>query len=117
MEIEIRSIVGGLLFRGRPTRLYGASLACADMRCMGLAGRRMYRLGLVHADLSHADLRGSRLNGSDLSGASLYGADLRGADLRRTVLTGVDLEESRVDATTRWPVGFDPIAYGAVLVE
>ncbi len=116
MEIEIRSIVGDLLFRGRPTRLYGASLACADMQGMSLTGRRMFRLGLVHADLSQADLRGSRLNGSDLSGASLFGADLRGTDLRRTVLTGVDLEQSWIDTATRWPLGFDPIAYGAVLV-
>ena len=82
---------------------------------------------LVGADLSHAELRAADLTGADLSGALLSGADLShtdfvdadlsGADLSRANLVGAMLRLAKYNADTKWPLGFDPEAAGAVLVE
>ena len=62
-----------------------------------------------------ADLQDIDLRGADLLAANLYGANLRGANLYRADLTGANLREARYTAETKWPVGFDPKAAGAVL--
>ncbi|HNS41036.1 MAG TPA: pentapeptide repeat-containing protein, partial [Promineifilum sp.] len=61
------------------------------------------------ADLAGADMRGANLRSTDMRESNLVGADLSETTLQDTNLTG-----SRFDANTRWPVGFDPIAAGAI---
>ena len=58
--------------------------------------------GAASRDLHQVDLRGA-----DLTGADLTGADLQGVYLKRAVY----------DTETRWPVGFDPDAHGAIDVS
>ena len=53
---------------------------------------------------------------ANLSGANLRAADLTGANLRGANLSGAYLTGVRYNASTQWPVGFDPIDAGAVEV-
>ena len=46
------------------------------------------------------------------AGESLEGADLCEADLQKA-----DLCLARYNEETKWPVGFDPVAAGALLVD
>jgi uncharacterized protein YjbI with pentapeptide repeats len=48
--------------------------------------------------------------------ANLTGANLRGADLRGTYLYETTLYLAEYTTATRWPEGFNPRDYGAVLV-
>ncbi len=57
------------------------------------------------------------LTEADLTEANLRKADLRGANLLRASLADAVLLGARYDASTTWPVGFDPKAHGAILVE
>jgi pentapeptide repeat protein len=77
----------------------------AKLRGLNLSGTNLRRANLEAADLRDADLAGA-----DLRDANLRGADLTGADL-----TGADISGAVYDATTRWPVGFDPLSHGARL--
>ena len=100
-------------------------------RCVSeLCGDDDYRIRLDNVDLSYMDLRGVDLNQADLRDATLTCADLRGADLRSsnvrgTTLTNTDLRGANLrlslyweaeqlkeaaywNATTQWPVGFEP---------
>ena len=52
-----------------------------------------------------------------LPGANMPGADLTGADLTGANLSDAYLRAAKYNANTKWPVGFDPVAAGAVLVE
>jgi uncharacterized protein YjbI with pentapeptide repeats len=65
--------------------------------------------------------KSNRLRNADLRGAYIFadleGADLRGADLRRPEFFGVNITGAQYDAATRWPVGFRPALYGAILVR
>ena len=72
---------------------------------------------LVGADLSHFDLSGADLTDADLSGADLTDADLSGADLTNANLVGAMLRLAKYNTNTKWTLGFDPEAAGAVLVE
>jgi|GEM_PF-846394 len=82
----------------------------ADLRASHLRGVK-----LPQADLSRANLSGSDLSQADLSGANLSGADLRGANLDGAELQGADLNGAIYDqATTVWPVDFDPTETGAI---
>lgn len=91
--------------------LHGAELAGADLENADLSGTDLERATLGHASLRHAKLRGANLMQADLGEADLRGADLSGAGL-----AGADLSGAQYDASTRWPVGFDPVRHGARLV-
>src|SRR5438067_1564918 len=87
-------------YGGGGADLHGAYLVFAP-----LAGAN-----LDFADLTDANLRGANLAGVSLGLADLSGADLTGANMSAAALTG-----AFYDATTRWPVGFDPRRHGAIL--
>lgn len=48
---------------------------------------------------------------------NLRGANLYGVNLSRAALRGADLRGAKYNADTKWPLGFDPEAAGAVLME
>lgn len=66
------------------------------------------------ADLRGADFRGRTLDHVLLTGAQLQRADFRSADLSGALLTRADLRGALYDELTRWPLGFQPEAAGAV---
>jgi hypothetical protein len=114
--------------------LTGAQLQGADLRD-AIASANLTRADLRQANLSQADLIGATMTGADLRAANLRGADLFNADLRSADLTdahlegakleGADLTEAKLarvnlrgalyDSVTKWPVGFKPASWGAVL--
>ena len=87
------------------TELNEANLYRANMFAANLHGALLRRADLrkatVIADLSRADLSGADLRGTNLKGAT---------QLIWATLTGV-----RYDGKTKWPEGFDPQAFGAIL--
>ena len=110
MKIQIKSIVGSLLFEGdfssladavkaafqsganlSGADLYGADLSGANLSRADLSGANLSRADLSRADLYGADLSRANLYGADLSRANLYGADLYGADLYGADLSRADL--------------------------
>ena len=92
---------------GPATDCRGAILVGADLSHFDLSG----------ADLTDADLSGADLSGAILWNAGLNGADLSGADLTNANLVGAMLRLTKYNANTKWPLGFDPEAAGAVLVD
>ena len=60
---------------------------------------------------------GRKCVGADLRNANLSGADLSGADLTNANLVGAMLRLAKYNANTKWTLGFDPEAAGAVLVD
>jgi hypothetical protein len=95
----------------RRARMWGLNFDGALFGISSLWGARLAGCSLVEADLGDCDLRDADLSGADLTGAMLWGADLTGADL-----TGAVLRETKFDARTRWPAGFDPQQHDTVLV-
>ena len=91
----------------RATDCRGAILVGADLSHFDLGG----------ADLTDADLSDADLSGAILWNAGLNGADLSGADLTNANLVGAMLRLTKYNANTKWPLGFDPEAAGAVLVD
>jgi uncharacterized protein YjbI with pentapeptide repeats len=105
----------------------------AELPGVNLGHSNLARASLQNAWLGRAYLEGANLQGANLQGAILTIADLQGAnlqeaDLRGTVLTGANLtwafnlesanlEQSRYDKKTQWPIGFDPASTGAIRVE
>jgi uncharacterized protein YjbI with pentapeptide repeats len=124
----------------RGARLYGARMDGADLRDARLArveADGVFRVwtvdpgratptggpdGVVHqgvdlrnASLKRARLSGARLKGADFSGANMGGAELAYADLRGcvfadTILTGVNLDNVRIDPTALAACVLDPDA-------
>ena len=94
------------------TEITPADLTNAHLSGTTLLGAKLVRGVLKGADLTKADLRSALLTGANLQGAKLQGANLTGAEL-----TGADLTNALYDATTHWPVGFDPQKHGALLVQ
>lgn len=90
----------------------GAGFGMADCRSANLAGAVFSGANFDHANLSNATMFHA-----DLSGARLCRAKFDGADLTLANLTGVDLSGSTYSSSTAWPVGFDPEAAGAILIE
>ena len=82
-----------------------------------LDGRKCAGADLSHFDLSGADLTDADLSDADLSGAILWNADLSGADLTNANLVGAMLRLAKYNANTKWTLGFDPEAEGAVLLD
>jgi len=77
MKIEIKSILGSLLF---------------EYDCENNSIKQTLLKAIeLSADLSGADLSGAYLSGANLSGADLSGADLSGANLSGAYLSGADL--------------------------
>ncbi len=94
-----------------------ANLAGSDLSNARLVASSFSRANLVGAKLVNARIDEAAIRPSDFSGANLSGSDLSGAMLANVNLAGAKLAGARFDAKTRWPVGFDPIAVGAVNVE
>ena len=116
---------------------FGAPWQCADLRGVDLSGVTMMDAFFSWSDVSGAVLVGVNFYYGDLTGANFSSANLSWANLRRTrlVLTdftganleGADLTEAILFRTiftgatynrfTRWPLGFDPVANGAIRVD
>ena len=108
-------------------------LSDTDLRGADFSGADMYWTFLFRANCEGGDFRNSRLSGVVLDGANLRRADFTGAyvsydniqhpsslieaDLTGAVLDRVDLKGSRYNKHTIFPLGFDPIANGMVLVN
>ena len=90
---------------------------CKIERATDCRGAILVGADLSHFDLSGADLTDADLSDADLSGAILWNADLSGADLTNANLVGAMLRLAKYNANTKWPLGFDPEAAGAVLVD
>ena len=90
---------------------------CKIERATDCRGAILVGADLSHFDLGGADLTDADLSDADLSGAILWNADLSGADLSRANLVGAMLRLAKYNVDTKWPLGFDPVAAGAVLVE
>ena len=95
----------------------------SDLRKALLPGAALYRGHYAHGvKLFDVKLRGvdlTGLSGGSLSRANLQGADLRGANLSGMYLTDAKLREAdlrgaKYSAETKWSVGFDPVAAGAI---
>ena len=128
----VLQVINSSIQSGKPLYLVGANLSGANLVSANLSGS-----DLRTADLSHADLYGANMSKANLFGAYLFGADLReadlsyadlrktflgktdlrGANLRTANLESVLLEGAWYDHNTMWPEGFDPEAWGAVLVD
>jgi uncharacterized protein YjbI with pentapeptide repeats len=101
--------------------LRGADLSGAKLPSARLAGAYVHSATLSAADLSRADLQrakltDARLDSAKLMGADLRGANLQGADLSNAFMDGARLQGAQYDASTLWPIGFDPAEEKAVLV-
>jgi uncharacterized protein YjbI with pentapeptide repeats len=103
MKIEIKSLLGSVLFEGDFASLADAVIAAvkaranlsdADLSGADLRGANLRGANLSGAYLSDADLRGANLSGANLSGAYLSDADLRGANLRGADLSGAYLRDA-----------------------
>lgn len=112
-------------------RLSMVEAACSDLR----------RANMRFASLIHSCFLGATMTGADLMGAIILGCDFEGADLRgsnlsechigyghehwghageakaRKALESANISGARYTTGTRWPVGFDPVAAGAALVD
>jgi hypothetical protein len=118
-------------------QLQGVNLRHADLREANFSGADLRNADLKGADLRLAwllgdgglrlDLRTGKLFTTTKIPTNLQGADLRGADLSDNCFSGgVDdltgapepvLTGARYDASTRWPPGFEPRQYGAILAK
>lgn len=102
--------------------LIGANLAGANLVGANLQEAHLEWAFLVTANLEGANLRNAQLCGAELMWArlpraDLAGADLCGANLEQAHLVWVRLKGATYDDRTRWPLGFDPVAAQAVLVD
>jgi hypothetical protein len=92
--------------------LRDAWLGWADLRQAVLYRADLEGASLAYADLRKADLREAGLRQAVLSAADLREAVVTGADLRQATLEGAKLQGAVMDACTRWPDDFDPVAAG-----
>jgi uncharacterized protein YjbI with pentapeptide repeats len=107
----------GIVMRGADLRhavLDGVDLRGADLRDANLDGTSLYMVNLFSADL-----RGSQLSFESGGRVLMAEADLRGADLQgaNLGLGTVYMDGAKYNASTKWPQGFDPAEFGAVLQE
>ena len=100
MQIQIKSIMGRLLFEGDFSCLSDAvsvavkkhtDLRSADLGSADLSYADLRSANLRSADLSSADLSSANLSSANLSSANLSSADLRSADLSYADLSYADL--------------------------
>ena len=95
--------------------LVGANLVGAHLEGTQLKGAHLGRAHLEGANLCYAHLGGASFGGAHLEGAHLEGANLDGADLVGANLVGANLKGATYNRYTTWPLGFAPVAAGAVL--
>lgn len=94
----------------------GTTLAGADFSHSRLLRADLSGCDVRHVNFSGADLRGALLIGTRMRLTDFRGADLRGADLRATRIEQPLFEGATFDTTTRWPLNFSPLRWGARLV-
>jgi Pentapeptide repeats (8 copies) len=100
----------------------GIDLSNANLVWFELSGADLRDTNLNHANLSGANLSEANLSGStnlafaDLSRTDLQNANLRGTRLEGANLEGAILEGALYDDSTKFPIGFDPSASGAISV-
>lgn len=75
-------------------------------------GASFFGVSMERADLRDADFDGCNLGDTNLQYALLQGADFAGAGLREA-----NLKFAFYDARTVFPIGFDPITAGMILVD
>lgn len=100
---DVRSDLSGADLRGTDLRradLRRADLEDANLHGVDLEDADLYGANLRHADvqfgdLRHADLRRTQLGGTQLGGAQLGGANLEEAFFLRTMLSDLDLSETK----------------------
>jgi pimeloyl-ACP methyl ester carboxylesterase len=102
--------------------LVGEDFTGASLRGIDLTGARLDGAKLDGADLREAHIVSARLVQAQLRGANLVRAELHDSDLRHADLRGADLsdvmgledallEHARFDGSTKFPVGFSPVAH------
>ena len=99
----------------RPLWLHSANLKGAMLAKADLIGANMHSANLSGAELAQADLSGADLSNAVLSNANLSEANLCGTNLLNCDLTNVILMNAKYTVDTRWPKGFEPDAFGAVM--
>jgi uncharacterized protein YjbI with pentapeptide repeats len=113
------NLEGASLFHAN---LEGASLEVANLRGANLRGANLQGANLQEANLQEANLKGANLRGANLQGANLQGArlfhaNLGGANLQKANLHRTDLKGVFCKRSTLWPVDFDPVAAGAIMLR
>jgi Pentapeptide repeats (8 copies) len=98
--------------------LSGLDLSGLDLRDADFSGSDLYGAKLTDSHLTRTNFSGK----TNLAYADLRGADLSEANLSSAILIGANLEDTVTqgalyDDDTKFPVGFDPIAAGAVIVR
>ena len=103
----------------RGAKLNGARLVGANLRGANLEGAVLNAADLTGADLRHARLARATLVTTDLRNADLRAADFVGTGALRVIwsgdLGGPHFEGAVWDASTRWPVGFNPFEHGCII--
>jgi uncharacterized protein YjbI with pentapeptide repeats len=77
----------------------------------------LYNANLQGAILINANLYQANLIKAKLQNSRLYGANLRGTNFAEATLTNVTLNEAIYDSNTRFPQGFNPSNYNAILLK
>lgn len=93
-------------------RLEGLNMDGANLQQALFMGASFFGVSMERADLRDADFDGCNLGDTNLQYALLQGADFAGAGLREA-----NLKFAFYDARTVFPIGFDPITAGMILVD
>ena len=110
-------------------KLQGADLHDAQLHAAGLQDTQLQKANLSGADMTGTGMQSVNLTGADLRNlkglggitfCNFTGADLRGANFENAIdynKNSAIFTKAKYDRRTRWPVGFDPEAAGAILVK
>jgi len=82
-----------------------------------LYGSSFVNASPIGALFDNSDLTGSDFSGADVGFARFKAARLHGAVMLCKRLELAKLEGAIFDANTKWPIGFDAISAGAILVK
>ncbi len=85
-----------------------------DLRQALFMGASFFGVSMERADLRDAEFEGCNLGDTNLQYALLQGADFTGAVLRKA---NFNFKFAFYDARTVFPIGFDPVAAGMILVN
>lgn len=106
----------------RKVNLYGTKLGKANLSNANLSGVNLSlqvdlnEANYSRANLSKANLRKAKLTKVDLRNANLSNANLLEANLEGANLQRVKLQQALYNASTVFPIGFDPVKSGAYLI-
>ncbi len=124
IDVQNRNMRGALI---RHAFLFRANLVGADFRGAHLNSSNMLSTYLKGCQFNTADMESVILAHSVVSGCSFHNCKLTNADLESTEflncdfseadLTGAKIDYSAYDNSTRWPVGYNPEAHGAVKAD